>query len=130
MRKKDPESEVERKRQSYDSSVSKYSEAKRQQGRQGARERAKVVNLERRAQRKRVLDKQKMTALCSQMSDDEDDEEAMEDLVEEEDQLGEEGMDEAHDEMLQRFQDAKEDGDFPDEKDTPGDMTARVRFQR
>merc|ERR1712086_337255 len=68
--------------------------------------------------------------MAGEMSDDEDDEEEIEDLVEEEDQLGEEGMDEAHDEMLQRFQDAKEDGDFPDEKDTPGDMTARVRFQR
>ena len=51
MRKTDPESEVERKRQSYDFSVSKYSEAKRQQWRQGARERAKVVNLERRTEK-------------------------------------------------------------------------------
>ena len=51
MRKKDPESEVERKRQSYDFSVSKFSEAKRQQGRQGTRERAKVVNLERRTEK-------------------------------------------------------------------------------
>ena len=77
-----------------------------------------------------MLDKQKMIGLFSQMSDDEDDEEEMEDLVEEEDELGEEGMDGAHEEMLQRFRDAKEDGEFPDEKDTPGDVTARVRFQR
>ena len=53
MRKKDPESEVERKRQSYDFSVSKYSEAKirRDINGDGEQERAKVVNLERRTEK-------------------------------------------------------------------------------